>query len=157
MMIVWKTADDNIPRVKDVVMVTREGLWSSALAPRLVLPTVWQNHIIGSSCILVRLLCERRVVTSRDNTADGVRAVIKDKPIEAKSVERYLESKFGESLGPVRDAMRDLAKAFRPEQLMGNAFTLYEKFQPAIPEGVTGWGAKGKLDIDRIRSLAPEK
>jgi hypothetical protein len=25
MMIVWKTADDNIPHVKDVVMVTREG------------------------------------------------------------------------------------------------------------------------------------
>jgi hypothetical protein len=24
-------------------------------------------------------------------------------------------------------------------------------------EGVTGWGAKGKLDIDRIRSLALEK
>jgi len=67
MMIVWKTADDNIPHVNDVVMVTREGLWGSALAPRLAPPTVWQNHIMGSSCILVRLLCERRVVTSGDS------------------------------------------------------------------------------------------
>jgi len=91
------------------------------------------------------------------NTEDGVRAVIKDRPVEAKSVERYLESKFGESLSPVRDAMRDLAKAFRPEELAQNAFHLYEKFRPAIPDDVTGWGAKGRLDIARIRSLASEK
>ena len=90
------------------------------------------------------------------NTTDGVRAVIKNKPIEPKSVEKYLESKFGESLGTARAAMRDLAKALRPEQLSTNAFRLYEEFRPAIPEGVTGWGAKGKLDIDRIRSLALE-
>jgi len=88
------------------------------------------------------------------NTADGVRAVIKNQPIESKSVERYLECKFGESLCTARSAMRDLAKAFRPEQLSKNAFSLYEKFRPAIPEGVKGWGAKGNLDIDRIRSLA---
>jgi Bacterial regulatory proteins, luxR family len=80
-----------------------------------------------------------------------------DQPIESKSVERYLESKFGESLGLARAAMRDLVKAFRPEQLLKNAFRLYEEFRPAIPEGVKGWGAKGNLDIDRIRSLALEK
>ena len=91
------------------------------------------------------------------NTTDGVRAVTKNKPIEAKSVERYLESKFGESLGIARVAMRDLAKAFKPEQLSNNAFSLYERFRPAIPQGVAGWGAKGTLDIGRIRSLALEK
>jgi len=91
------------------------------------------------------------------NTTDGVRAVIKNKPIQAKSVERYLESKFGESLDTARAAMRDLAKVFRREQLSQNAFSLYEKFRPEIPEGVTGWGAKGNLDIDHIRSLALEK
>ena len=90
-------------------------------------------------------------------TTDGIRAVIKNKPIESKSVEQYLESKFGESLGTARSAMRDLAKAFRPEQLSKNAFSLYEEFRPAIPEGVKGWGAKGNLDIDRIQSLALEK
>ena len=91
------------------------------------------------------------------STAGGVRAVNKEKPIEPMSVERYLESKFSFSLDPVRAAMRDLAKSFRPEQLQKNAFTLYEKFRPPIPEGVRGWGAKGKLDTKRIRSLAPEK
>jgi len=91
------------------------------------------------------------------NTTNGVRAVIKNQPIEPKSVERYLESKFGESLGTVRAAMRDLAKTFPPEQLSTNAFRLYEEFRPAIPEGVRGWGAKGNLDIGRIRSLAKKK
>ncbi len=91
------------------------------------------------------------------NTADGVRAVNKNAPIGAKSVEQYLESKFGESLGAVRAAMRELAKSFRPEQLSQSAFSLYEKFRPSIPEGVTGWGAKGNLDLDRVRSLASEK
>jgi hypothetical protein len=86
------------------------------------------------------------------HTPDGVRAVMKDEPIESKNVERYLESKFGESLGVERAAMRDL-----PEQLLENAFSLYEEFRPAIPEGVRGWGAKGNFDIDRIRSLALEK
>jgi hypothetical protein len=97
-------------------------------------------------------ICGRQVPAT--NTTDGVRAVIRNQPIEAESVERYLESKFGESLGTARSAMRNLAKAFRPEQLSKNAFSLYEGFRPAIPEGVTGWGAKGNLDIDRIRSLA---
>jgi hypothetical protein len=91
------------------------------------------------------------------NTSEGVRAVIKNQPIESKSMERYLESKFGESLGTARTAMRDLAKTFRPEQLSKNAFSLYEGFRPAIPEGITGWDAKGNLDVDRIRSLALEK
>jgi len=100
-------------------------------------------------------ICGRQVPAI--NTPEGVRAVIKNQPIEAKSVERYLESKFGESLGNARAAMRDLAKAFRPEQLLKNAFSLYEQFRPAIPEGVRGWGAKGTLDIDRIRSMALEK
>jgi len=100
-------------------------------------------------------ICGRQVPAI--NTRNGVRAVIKNQPIEAKSVERYLESKFGESLGTARSAMRDLTKAFQPEQLRTNAFRLYEEFRPAIPAGARGWGAKGELDIDRIRSLASEK
>jgi hypothetical protein len=88
------------------------------------------------------------------NTEGGVRAVTKGQPIEPGSVERYLESKFGDALETARAAMRALARAFRPEQLRENAFGLYEEFRPAIPEGVAGWGAKGTLDIGRIRSLA---
>jgi hypothetical protein len=39
-------------------------------------------------------ICGRHVPAI--NTPDGVRAVIKNEPMEPKSVERYLESKFGE-------------------------------------------------------------
>jgi hypothetical protein len=41
--------------------------------------------------------------------------------------------------------------------LAQNAFQLYVKFRPTIPEDAPGWGAKGRLDIDRIRSLAPKQ
>src|SRR5260370_13511617 len=52
-------------------------------------------------------ICGRPV--SAINTTDGVRAVIKNQPIEPKSVERYLESKFGHSIGTSRDARHVLA------------------------------------------------
>jgi hypothetical protein len=91
------------------------------------------------------------------NTPEGVRAVNKNQPVDAKSAERYLESKFGDSHAAVHAAMRDLAKSFPPAQLSQIAFSLYEKFRPAIPPGVTGWGAKGTLDIARIRSLASQR
>lgn len=87
-------------------------------------------------------------------TTGGIRAVVEDKTIEPRSVERYLEGKFGEALESVRRVMNELARAFRPEDLARQAFSLYESFRPAIPEGVCGWGAKGELDLDRIRALS---
>jgi hypothetical protein len=88
------------------------------------------------------------------NTKQGVRAVVKDKPIEPEGVERYLAEKFGEGLQAAKKAMEDLAKAFKPEGLAVKAFSLYEHFRPEIPAGVSGWGAKGKLDLNIIKSLA---
>ena len=87
-------------------------------------------------------------------TAKGLRAAEKGKPIHAESVETYLEQKFGEDLEDARKAMEKLAKAFTPKQLKSKAYDLYEKFRPEIPEGKKGWGAKGELDLDYIRSLA---
>ena len=87
-------------------------------------------------------------------TPQGLRAAIKGKPIHAESVESYLEQKFGEELDEARTAMEKLAKAYTPKQLESKAYDLYEKFRPEIPEGKKGWGAKGELDLDYIRSLA---
>src|ERR1035438_3312477 len=70
------------------------------------------------------------------NTDQGVRAVIKSKPIEPDAVERYLESKFRDALSKVRKAMTELAKALEPDELAQRGFGLYEQFRPAIPEGV---------------------
>jgi len=91
------------------------------------------------------------------NTPDGIRAVNKAKPVEPAGVERYLEGKFGEALPVVRAAMSALAKAFEPEQLGREALGLYEEFRPRIPQGVSGWGAKGEPDLNRVRALAPKK
>lgn len=87
-------------------------------------------------------------------TPDGLRAAEKGKPIYAESVATYLRQRFGDDYEEARTAMEKLAKAYTPKQLESKAYGLYEKFRPEIPEGKRGWGAKGELDLDYIRSLA---
>lgn len=86
-------------------------------------------------------------------TSGGLRAAIKGEEIDPESVERYLRQKFGDDLEAARTAMTALAKSLPPKQLERRAYDLYEKFRPEIPEGKKGWGAKGELDLDYIRSL----
>jgi hypothetical protein len=89
-------------------------------------------------------------------TEQGIRAVVKDRPIDPDGVERYLLEKYGEKLQAVRSAMENLATALKPEELASIAFSLYKRFRPFIPPGVKGWGVKGDLDLRLIRSLAKE-
>jgi hypothetical protein len=91
------------------------------------------------------------------HTKDGIRALEKEKPCKPESVERYLQGKFGDALDAARAAMTALAKALPPARLAAEAFHLYEQFRPEIPAGAQGWGAKGTLDLDRIRRLAKEE
>jgi hypothetical protein len=86
-------------------------------------------------------------------TPRGLRASAAGQAITPESVQSYLEKKFGDSLPEARRAMELLAKSFTASQLESRAFSLYEKFRPVIPEGRKGWGAKGELDLDLIRSL----
>ncbi len=87
------------------------------------------------------------------STPDGVRATAKGAPVKPPSVQRYLESKFGEALPEVRRAMEELAAAFSPDELDEKAYDLYVQFRPRVPAGKQGWGAKGELELERIRSL----
>ena len=87
-------------------------------------------------------------------TKNGLRAAIKGEEIDPQSVEKYLKQKFGDDLDDAHAAMEKLAKAYTPKKLESEAYGLYEKFRPKIPEGTKGWGAKGELDLDYIRSLA---
>jgi hypothetical protein len=89
-------------------------------------------------------------------TEEGLRAIVGDKPASSDSVHRYLRDKFGEHLEEVRSAMSALARSRRPQRLAEEAWALYESFRPTIPRAVGGWGAKGALDLNRIRSLADE-
>jgi hypothetical protein len=96
-------------------------------------------------------ICERSIPVK--NTKDGVRAVIKDEPIDPVSVEKYLRSKFGKHYETVRMVMEELAGSFAREELAYKAYVLYERFRPSIPSGQRGWGAKGQLKLDLIRAL----
>ncbi len=87
-------------------------------------------------------------------TAHGLRAAINGEAIDPESVQTYLAQKFGEELDAARAAFEHLARAYTPRELESRAFELYEKFRPEIPEGKKGWGAKGQLDLDYVRSLA---
>lgn len=98
------------------------------------------------------MLCNRAVPAV--HTADGLRATSKGKPAVPASVHRYLESKFGDALADSRAAMTALARAFDKDELAMSAYSLYESFRPGIPAGVRGWGAKGVLDLSKIRALA---
>ena len=87
------------------------------------------------------------------NTEGGVRAMVRDQPINPAQVETYLRQKFGADLDGVRTAMKHLAAAFDVEELAERAYGLYEQFRPQIESGRAGWGQKGALDLDLIRSL----
>ena len=97
-------------------------------------------------------LCGRSIPAK--NTEDGVRAVVKDKPIDPGQVQGYLTRAFGDDLATTKKAMEQLAKSIKPEELAGKAFGLYEKFRPTVARGQRGWGQKGELDLKQIRSLA---
>ena len=58
--------------------------------------------------------------------------------------------------GQVLPSLEALAAAFEPEALEDTAYGLYERFRPQIAPGKRGWGQKGDLDLDLIRSLAAE-
>jgi len=97
-------------------------------------------------------VCGRGVPTL--DTPDGLRACAKGKPIEPAAVEKYLRGKFGDDLGAVTEAMRELAATWDEEELPGAAFGLYEQFRPEIPKGRSGWGREGELDLQKIRAMA---
>jgi hypothetical protein len=97
-------------------------------------------------------LCGRAVPAV--STDEGIRAVVRDRPIDPASVARYLDKKFGGDLAAVREAMTTLADALNVDELADEAYSLYEQFRPDIPPGTRGWGAKGALDLNFIRSLA---
>src|SRR5487761_2115490 len=89
------------------------------------------------------------------DTPDGPRAISKGELVKPEAVERYLGHKFGDALGSMRTEMERLAAHFSPERLNHEGFHLYEQFRPEVPPDERGWGAKGVLDVAKIRALAP--
>ena len=102
--------------------------------------------------VFTQLFFGRQIPVVR--TKEGIRAVSKGEPIKPESVERYLQSKFGEALLEARSAMKQLAKSLPPKELSKQAYALYGQFTPKVPTGTQGWGAKRELDLDKICKLA---
>ncbi len=97
-------------------------------------------------------LCGRPVPAT--NTEDGIRAVKGAQVIEPENVRRYLEGTFGDDLGRVRSVMQKLAKVFKPQELALEAYPLYERFRPVIPEGV---GCQGRTEPGACRAVGEAK
>ncbi len=74
-----------------------------------------------------------------------------DRTASPKAARAYVEKAFGASLPAVRRAMETLADSLDPAELNRTGFRLYEEFRPEVAPGSKGWGAKGVLDLGRIR------
>jgi hypothetical protein len=99
---------------------------------------------------IVLLGREIPVLPARDGTP---RTNKKGKPVAAAGVRSYIARAFGDRrLDEVRVEMVALAATLPPDELNRVGFRLYEKFRPEVPKGAEGWGAKGILHLDRIRS-----
>ncbi len=102
-------------------------------------------------CQVVHLL-GRDVPVTEDK--HGVRALDGDKAAAAGPARAYVEKALGEHLPAVRQAMEALAGSVEPDELNRTGFRLYEHFRPEVPPGTKGWGAKGVLDLGRIKAAA---
>lgn len=72
---------------------------------------------------------------------EGMREIAEGQVTNPAPAERYLASKLGKALEPVRTAMQRVASAFSPDELEAKGLYLYEQFRPEVPEGEGGWGA----------------
>jgi hypothetical protein len=82
-------------------------------------------------------------------------AMVGDKP--KKAGEEALMKKYGgpEHYDQVRNIFQDALKSWRgrEEELDKHAFGFYEDFRPSVPQGSKGWGRKGQLRLDTIRTV----
>ncbi len=106
----------------------------------------------GATTVREVALLGRRVPVAA--TKDGPRAIAKGELVRPERVEKYLASKFGEHLDTVRQHLERLAHSVPADKLNEQAFHLYEKFRPDVPDDEKGWGAKGILDLAKIDTLA---
>ncbi|WP_426954357.1 hypothetical protein [Muricoccus radiodurans] len=97
------------------------------------------------------LLLGRRIPLTRDD-GGAVLAEGGGMPAPAPPVLAYVTKAFGKRLSEVRKAMEALADRYEPDELNRVGFRLYKEFRPEVPADVQGWGAKGLLDLEKIRA-----
>lgn len=81
-----------------------------------------------------------------------------ENPIRPAIVQKCRESKFGDALEDVSNAMQDLANPLPPSELAPKAYTLCKRIQV----GDSSWQKKGrrtsgKMDLGLIRKITPAR
>ena len=132
---------------------TRVGFSASAPPTRATEPWGGKEAAPAKPRDTARLLGKEVALT---HDADGL--VLADagggKPAVAAPAAAYVAKAFGSRLAEVRAAMEDLAGRFEPHELNRVGFRLYEAFRPEVPADARGWGAKGELDLEKVRQAA---
>lgn len=74
--------------------------------------------------------------------------------------EEALRRKFGEGeYERVRSAFDDALKSWKgdEEELNKRGFGMYEEFRPDVSKGQKGWGRKGELRLENVRSVVEKQ
>ncbi|MBP0444098.1 hypothetical protein J8J14_04840 [Roseomonas sp. SSH11] len=101
-------------------------------------------------------LLGREIAVTRDDGGMLMADAGDGRPVPAEPARAYLARAFGPRLAEARGAMEALAAGFSPEELNRIGFRLYEAFRPEVPPDIKGWGAKGSLDLQKIRSAGEQ-
>ena len=109
-------------------------------------PKLRPDHVTAPVFLLGKSI---RLLPNEDGE---LRAADGDQPADPATVQRYLTKAFGDQIDEVRAAMEELADRYDAAELNRIGFRLYERFRPDIPPRNAGWGARGELDVDRIRA-----
>ncbi|GAB1741485.1 hypothetical protein NU219Hw_g6715t1 [Hortaea werneckii] len=83
---------------------------------------------------------------------DG-KALVGDKPKPGN--EGALSQKFGQAqYERAKEAFQDALGPWkgRESELDREAFKMYEEFRPTVPPGQMGWGRKGRLNLENVKS-----
>jgi len=88
---------------------------------------------------------------------EGVRALAGTRPVDPRSVQRYLESKFGEHLSAVTGQLAALAETFEGDELLRQGMDVYMRLRPNVPKGKEGWGKQGLLDTAAIARMIEDR
>lgn len=85
---------------------------------------------------------------------NGGNAMVGGKP--KKGNEEALRKKYGgpEQYNKVKKVLEDALKSWKGQEkeLDSRAFKMYEDFRPSIPPGQSGWGRKGQLNLETVKS-----
>ncbi len=81
-------------------------------------------------------------------------AMVGSKP--KKAGEEALQKKYGgaEQYDSVKAVFKDALKAWsgNEDEFDKQAFGFYEQFRPSVPPGQEGWGRKGQLNLETVKT-----